>query len=123
VQIGHQEQIDDVVGFVRSVDEQRTSQRTQGHEIGVRYGNLSSVRQMNGERLKRLQVALSTNSFDSHLVTPLSHAYPTEPSICSSIRRFISTAYSMGSSRTSGSIKPLTIIVLASASLSPRLVR
>ena len=49
--------------------------------------------------------------------------YPTVPSICSSIRRFISTAYSMGSSLTSGSMKPLTIIVEASASLSPRLAR
>ncbi len=49
--------------------------------------------------------------------------YPTEPSICSWIRRFISTAYSIGSSLTSGSMKPLTIMVLASASLSPRLIR
>ena len=49
--------------------------------------------------------------------------YPTEPSICSSISRFISTAYSIGSSLTSGSMKPLTIIVLASASDRPRLVR
>ena len=48
---------------------------------------------------------------------------PTEPSICSSISRFISTAYSIGSSLISGSMKPLTIIVLASASDSPRLVR
>ena len=49
--------------------------------------------------------------------------YPTEPSICNSMSRFISTAYSIGSSLTSGSIKPLTIIVLASASESPRLCR
>jgi len=49
--------------------------------------------------------------------------HPTDPSICNSISRFISTAYSMGSSLTSGSMKPATIIVLASASVSPRLVR
>ena len=49
--------------------------------------------------------------------------YPTVPSICSSISRFISTAYSIGSSLTSGSMKPLTIIVLASASDRPRLVQ
>ena len=48
---------------------------------------------------------------------------PTEPSICSSISRFISTAYSMGSSLTSGSMNPPTIIVLASASVRPRLIR
>ncbi len=50
-------------------------------------------------------------------------AHPTVPSICNWMRRFISTAYSMGSSLTSGSMKPLTIIVLASGSVSPRLVR
>ncbi len=49
--------------------------------------------------------------------------YPTVPSIWSSMSRFISTAYSMGSSLTSGSMNPLTIMVLASASVSPRLVR
>ena len=49
--------------------------------------------------------------------------YPTEPSICSWIRRFISTAYSIGSSFTSGSMNPLTIMVEASSSDSPRLIR
>ena len=49
--------------------------------------------------------------------------YPTDPSICNWISRFISTAYSIGSSLTSGSMKPLTIIVLASASDRPRLIR
>ena len=48
---------------------------------------------------------------------------PTLPSIWSWISRFISTAYSIGSSLISGSMKPLTIIVLASASDRPRLVR
>ncbi len=50
-------------------------------------------------------------------------AYPTDPSICSSISRFISTAYSIGSSFTSGSMKPVTIIEAASASVRPRLIR
>src|SRR6187401_1242028 len=49
--------------------------------------------------------------------------HPTAPSIWSWIRRFISTAYSIGSSLTIGSMKPFTIIALASASLSPRLMR
>src|SRR5205085_8384613 len=35
---------------------------------------------------------------------------PTDPSICSWIRRFISTAYSSGSSFVIGSTKPLTTI-------------
>src|SRR6266516_1192805 len=48
---------------------------------------------------------------------------PTEPSICSWISRFISTAYSSGSSFVIGSTKPLTIIALASASVRPRDIR
>ena len=48
---------------------------------------------------------------------------PTDPSICSWIRRFISTAYSSGSSLVIGSMKPETIMAEASASLSPRLIR
>ena len=51
------------------------------------------------------------------------HRYPTEPSICSWISRFISTAYSSGSSFVIGSTKPLTIIADASASESPRDIR
>src|SRR5262245_33978756 len=52
----------------------------------------------------------------SHNTSSSTSAYPTEPSIWSSISRFISTAYSIGSSFTSGSINPLTIIVEASVS-------
>src|SRR5205814_614823 len=51
------------------------------------------------------------------------HVYPTEPSISSCIRRFSSTAYSRGSSLVNGSMKPLTIIVSASARVMPRLIR
>src|ERR671937_553720 len=49
--------------------------------------------------------------------------YPTDPSICSWISRFISTAYSSGSSFVIGSTKPLTISADASASESPRDIR
>ena len=49
--------------------------------------------------------------------------YPTLPSICNWINRFISMAYSIGNSLTSGSMNPFTIIVLASCSVSPRLSR
>src|SRR5690606_3004939 len=48
---------------------------------------------------------------------------PTAPSICISIRRLSSRAYSMGSSRAMGSTKPRTIIAIASASSMPRLIR
>jgi hypothetical protein len=48
------------------------------------------------------------------------HAYPTAPSICSETRRFSSSAYSIGSSLEIGSMKPRTIIAVASASDSPR---
>jgi hypothetical protein len=39
------------------------------------------------------------------------------------MRRFISTAYSIGSSFTIGSMKPFTIMAAASASDRPRLIR
>ena len=48
---------------------------------------------------------------------------PTLPSICSWISRFISTAYSSGSSFVIGSTNPETIIALASDSERPRLIR
>jgi hypothetical protein len=48
---------------------------------------------------------------------------PTEPSICSSISRFSSTAYSIGSSLVIGSMKPFTIIAMASLLGEPRLIR
>ncbi len=48
---------------------------------------------------------------------------PTEPSICSSMSRLSSSAYSIGSSRAMGSTKPRTIIAIASSSDRPRLIR
>src|SRR5437016_876091 len=48
---------------------------------------------------------------------------PTDPSICSWISRFISTAYSSGSSFVIGSTKPETISADASASVRPRDIR
>jgi hypothetical protein len=53
----------------------------------------------------------------------LGPGYPIAPSICSSTSRLSSTAYSIGSSRVMGSMNPFTIIALASASVSPRLIR
>ena len=43
--------------------------------------------------------------------------------ICNSIRRFSSSAYSMGSSRAMGSTRPRTIIAIASSSSRPRDIR
>jgi len=48
---------------------------------------------------------------------------PTAPSICSSISRFSSSAYSMGSSRAIGSTNPRTMVAIASSSVRPRLMR
>ena len=48
---------------------------------------------------------------------------PTAPSICSSMSRFSSSAYSIGNSRAIGSMKPRTIIAIASSSDSPRDIR
>ena len=60
---------------------------------------------------------------DGYEVDALGADQPTDPSICSWIRRFISTAYSSGSSLVIGSTKPETIIADASASESPRDIR
>ncbi len=48
---------------------------------------------------------------------------PTAPSICSSMRRLSSRAYSMGSSLAMGSTNPRTIIAIASCSDMPRDMR
>ncbi len=56
-------------------------------------------------------------------VRALDRDQPTDPSIWSWISRFISTAYSSGSSFVIGSTKPDTIIALASDSESPRDMR
>ncbi|MPM62332.1 hypothetical protein SDC9_109198 [bioreactor metagenome] len=48
---------------------------------------------------------------------------PTAPSICISIRRLSSRAYSIGSSLAIGSTKPRTIIAIASSSAMPRDIR
>jgi hypothetical protein len=52
-------------------------------------------------------------------------AYPTAPAAAMliSIRRFISTAYSIGSSLTMGSMNPATIIDVAWSSVRPRDMR
>ena len=51
------------------------------------------------------------------------NAYPTASSMCSSMRRFHSTAYSMGKVRVTGSMKPLTTIDVAWSHDRPRLIR
>src|SRR5207245_7118574 len=85
-------------------------------------GNLAIERQA-----ERLEVEpprpLDVLRRDRQEVDALDLHYPTEPSICSWISRFISTAYSSGSSLVLGSTKPLTIIALASASVRPRDMR
>ena len=48
---------------------------------------------------------------------------PTLPSICSSIRRLHSTAYSIGSVRVIGSMNPLTTMLIACSCDRPRLIR
>ena len=51
--------------------------------------------------------------------------HPTAPAstMLISMSRLISTAYSIGSSLTIGSMNPATIIEVASASLKPRVIR
>ena len=85
------------------------------------------------DRARFLHTAHGQNPQDAHLydlvlntaVLDLDSAvgYPTEPSNESASSRFSSIAYSIGSSLVKQSKKPLTIIVLASVSVNPRLCR
>ena len=52
--------------------------------------------------------------------TSASAGQPIEPTISSWMSRLSSTAYSIGSSLVTGSMKPLTIIAAASSSVKPR---
>ena len=67
--------------------------------------------------------ALSVTRRNRDEVQLLDPGQPTEPSIWSWISRFISTAYSSGSSFVIGSTKPETISAEASASERPRDIR
>jgi len=49
--------------------------------------------------------------------------HPTAPSICSSMSRLSSNAYSIGSSLAMGSTKPRTTMAMASSSVMPRLIK
>src|SRR5215813_10311603 len=72
------------------------------------------------EGLKRMQPRDGAGGFDG----PCERAHqPTAPSICSSMSRFSSSAYSIGSSRAIGSTKPRTMVAIASSSVMPRLIR
>ena len=57
--------------------------------------------------------------------SPLRSDYhqPTAPSICSSMSRLSSSAYSIGSSLAIGSTNPRTTIAIASSSVRPRLIK
>ncbi len=72
------------------------------------------------ERPVRVQVGL--HALDLERVLNERHQ-PTAPSICSSMSRFSSRAYSIGSSLAIGSTKPRTIIAIASSSAMPRDIR
>ncbi len=71
------------------------------------------------EKDKRQIVAYSLFTFSPFTF----YLYPTEPSISIWMSRLSSTAYSIGSSRVNGSMKPNTIIDIASDSFKPRLIR
>ena len=62
----------------------------------------------------------SATSCERRRLAGSSGAQPIEPTISSWISRLSSTAYSIGSSFVTGSMKPLTIIAAASSSVKPR---
>src|SRR2546423_2907309 len=83
-------------------------------------GFLSSLR-FHHERLRTLAI-LDRNGGPQTADIDLVYGknYPTDPSISSSIRRFSSTEYSIGNWRTRSLTNPLTLKLIACASLRPR---
>ena len=84
----------------------------EGKVLGQLHGGFVHIKAMPGRRGHRV-----------HVVQNVGAHYPIAPSISSLMRLFISTAYSSGSSLETGSAKPFTIIVRASSSEIPRLIR
>ncbi len=105
--------------------ERRRIDEIERHIAGLELGpTVVEVRRVDSqllavEPLRPLHV-LNRNG---HEVRPLHGDQPTEPSIWSWISRFISTAYSSGSSFVIGSTKPDTTIADASDSDRPRDIR
>ncbi len=92
-------------------------ERGEPPQLVTTAGHLEGVDVERGE-----QLALVLDDPFGGLGQILCH-YPTAPSICSSISRFSSSAYSIGSSLAIGSTKPRTTIAMASSSVMPRLIR
>ena len=87
-------------------------QRGESPDLVAAVRNLERVNVKGREQLSLIAVRPSVGS-----------GHPTAPSICSSISRLSSSAYSIGSSLAIGSTKPRTTIAIASSSVSPRLIR
>src|SRR5438270_13138161 len=83
-------------------------------------GFLSSLR-FHHERLRALSI-LDGNGGPQTAGADLVYGknYPTEPSISSSIRRFSSTDYSIANCRTRSLTTPITLNLIAWASVKPR---
>ena len=93
----------------------------------VRNGNVVQLERGRTVRTRRVSI-LSVSAVRVGLVHGVNDSVggrhqPTDPSICSSMRRLSSRAYSIGSSLAIGSTKPRTIIAMASFSSRPRLIR
>ncbi len=98
----------------RDVERRRTlGARLLGHEPGRRGGLRVDVR--GGAGVGHGGIRVDERVGNGH--------QPTAPSIWSSMRRLSSRAYSIGSSRAIGSMKPRTIIAMASSSAIPRDMR
>src|SRR5438128_8588137 len=97
----------------------------EAHAPGLELGPaLVEVRAVNAQRLAVEALGpLHVLYRNGDEIRPFNRDQPTEPSICSWIRRFISTAYSSGSSFVIGSTQPDTTIADASASERPRDIR
>ena len=85
-------------------------------------GGLKALRQLDGGFV-HVKAMPGRRGHRVHVLQNVGAHYPIAPSISSLMRLFISTAYSSGSSFDTGSAKPFTIMVRASSSEIPRLIR
>ena len=98
-------------------------ERGEPPELVAAAGHLEGVDVEGGEQLALVGDGSDVSPWRHLLSLRFCATHPTAPSICSSISRLSSRAYSIGSSLAMGSTKPRTTIAIASSSVMPRLIR
>ena len=66
--IGHEQEVDDIEGFVRLEDDQRPPAGRMSHGFSMMNGKLTPVRQVEDERPKGLVLIKAADRFDRHTI-------------------------------------------------------